>query len=33
MPIFNEVDGQQKYTLESAKQFVCGITVITYTKL
>lgn len=33
MPIFNEIDGLQKYALESAKQFTCGISVITYTKL
>lgn len=33
MPIFNTIVSQQKYKLESAKQFVCGITVITYTQL
>lgn len=33
MPIFSEIESQQKYALESAKQFVCGITVLTYTKL
>lgn len=33
MPIFNTIVSQQKYKLESTKQFVCGITVITYTQL